>query len=134
MGRSDAVPLHDPAAPKTSVVAKISVLPTQIAEVCETLATLASESSAHFNAVFYAIGIGTIHFATAPNDVAATMKAVREKIEALGGSLVITHRPDATPQLDAWGNAGDALALMRAVKREFDPKSTLNPGRFVGGT
>jgi glycolate oxidase FAD binding subunit len=37
------------------------------------------------------------------------------------------------PTLDAWGSAGDALALMRAVKQQFDPKSTLNPGRFVGG-
>ena len=46
---------------------------------------------------------------------------------------MIAHRPDAMPQLDAWGNAGDALGLMRAVKHQFDPKSTLNPGRFVGG-
>jgi glycolate oxidase FAD binding subunit len=46
---------------------------------------------------------------------------------------VIAHRPDATQQLDAWGNAGDAFGLMRAVKQQFDPKSTLNPGRFVGG-
>jgi len=35
--------------------------------------------------------------------------------------------------LDAWGAAGDALPLMRAVKQQFDPKATLNPGRFVGG-
>jgi glycolate oxidase FAD binding subunit len=33
--------------------------------------------------------------------------------------------------LDAWGQATDALALMRAVKNQFDPKNTLNPGRFV---
>ena len=26
-----------------------------------------------------------------------------------------------------------ALALMRSVKHQFDPKGTLNPGRFVGG-
>jgi glycolate oxidase FAD binding subunit len=35
--------------------------------------------------------------------------------------------------LDAWGNSGDALGLMQAVKRQFDPHGTLNPGRFVGG-
>jgi glycolate oxidase FAD binding subunit len=46
---------------------------------------------------------------------------------------VILRRPKALVLLDAWGNPGDALPLMRAVKRHLDPKSTLNPGRFVGG-
>jgi glycolate oxidase FAD binding subunit len=61
------------------------------------------------------------------------LQNLRGKIEAVGGSLAITHPPDAMRQLDAWGNAGDAIELMRAVKKQFDPKSTLNPGRFVGG-
>ena len=26
-----------------------------------------------------------------------------------------------------------ALALMRAIKHQLDPKGTLNPGRFAGG-
>jgi FAD/FMN-containing dehydrogenase len=34
---------------------------------------------------------------------------------------------------DAWGDAGDGLPLMRAVKEQFDMLGTLNPGRFVGG-
>jgi glycolate oxidase FAD binding subunit len=37
------------------------------------------------------------------------------------------------PAFDAWGSAGDALPLMKAVKQQLDPKNTLNPGRFVGG-
>jgi glycolate dehydrogenase FAD-binding subunit len=37
------------------------------------------------------------------------------------------------PPLDAWGQPGDALPLMRAVKKQLDPRNTLNPGRFVGG-
>jgi FAD/FMN-containing dehydrogenase len=36
-------------------------------------------------------------------------------------------------ELDAWGSAGDALPLMSAVRRQFDPQGTLNTGRFVGG-
>jgi glycolate oxidase FAD binding subunit len=46
---------------------------------------------------------------------------------------VIAHRAAGMSSFDAWGNAGDALPLMSAVKREFDPEDTLNPGRFVGG-
>jgi glycolate oxidase FAD binding subunit len=37
------------------------------------------------------------------------------------------------PHLDTWGQLGDALPLMRAVKNQFDPRNTLNPGRFIGG-
>ncbi len=36
-------------------------------------------------------------------------------------------------KLDAWPAAGDTLALMRAVKHQFDPNAILNRGRYVGG-
>ena len=136
MGRSGAAPVHDLAGTSTqttSALAKISVLPTQIAETYEAFATNAAANRVRFNAVFYAFGIGTVYLAGAPNDLAAVLKNLRGKVEQLGGSLVIAHRPDAMPRLDPWGSAGDALSLMRAVKQQFDPKSTLNPGRFVGG-
>jgi glycolate oxidase FAD binding subunit len=136
MGHSSAAPLHDPAGTSTSIfsaIAKASVLPTQIAETYETLNALAQASHVRFSAVFYAIGLGTIYVAGTPADLAALLQNLRSKIEQFGGSLVIAHSPDAMPKLDAWGNAGDALPLMRAVKQQFDPKSTLNPSRFVGG-
>jgi glycolate oxidase FAD binding subunit len=135
MRRSSAAPVHDlaeAALPAGSAVAKISVLPTQIAETHETITTLTAANRVHFSALFQAIGIGTTHLSGAPADLAATIQSLRDKIDSLGGSLVIAHRPDALQQVDAWGNAGDALDLMRAVKKQFDPKSTLNPGRFVG--
>jgi len=56
------------------------------------------------------------------------LTTLRAELEAKGGSLVIL----TSSELDAWGSAGDALGLMRAVKRQFDPHNILNPGRFVG--
>jgi glycolate oxidase FAD binding subunit len=58
---------------------------------------------------------------------------LRHDFESAGGSLVIHHRPASMPPLDAWGQPGDALPLMRAVKKQLDPRDTVNPGRFVGG-
>ena len=133
MGRSNAAPLHEPADAAGSALARISVLPTQIAETYETLAGLAGANRVRFSAVFYAIGIGTIGVTGAPADITSVLQNLRGKTESLGGWLVTIHQPDATPRLDAWGSAGDQVALMRAVKKQFDPKSTLNPGRFVGG-
>jgi glycolate dehydrogenase FAD-binding subunit len=121
------------ANPDTALLAKLSILPIEIAEAYDVLMQLAGANRTRFSAVFYAIGIGTIRLSGAPADLASVLRNIRGKIESVGGSVVIAHRPDAMPKLDAWGSAGDALELMRAVKKQFDPKSTLNPGRFVGG-
>jgi hypothetical protein len=58
---------------------------------------------------------------------------LRLEIEKLGGSLVVLHRPAAMPPIDAWGSTGDSFPVMLSLKRQFDQRGTLNPGRFVGG-
>jgi glycolate oxidase FAD binding subunit len=121
------------ANPAAAALWKVSVLPTQIAETYEALAKAAAANRVRFGAVFYAIGIGAIYLAGASSDLGSVIQNLRATIDSFGGSLVIAHRPHAMAQLDAWGNPGDAIDLMRAVKKQFDPKSTLNPGRFVGG-
>jgi glycolate oxidase FAD binding subunit len=115
-----------------SALAKISVLPSQIAEAFEILSALAA-NRARCKAVMQATGIGSVHLEAAPAALADVLKTLRTKLEAMGGSATIAHAPSAMPALDAWGNPGDALPLMRALKQQFDPKSTLNPGRFAGG-
>jgi glycolate oxidase FAD binding subunit len=80
-----------------------------------------------------ATGIGSVHLEATPAALADVLKTLRAKLEAMGGSVMIAYAPSTMPALDAWGDPGDALPLMRALKQQFDPKSTLNPGRFVGG-
>lgn len=59
---------------------------------------------------------------------------LREALAALDGSCVVEHAPvDLKPGIDVWGDVGPAIALMRRLKAEFDPRGTLNPGRFVQG-
>jgi len=94
--------------------AKISILPTQIAD------TLAKISGA---AVVQATGLGFIQSGDG-------LAELRGSIEKGGGSLMLL-RPHGN--MDAFGAAGDAVPLMREVKKQFDPKNTLNPGRFVNG-
>ena len=112
--------------------AKISVLPARIADAMESLASI-STGKARCNAVVQATGIGCVLLEGEPTGLASVLKAFRAALEGAGGSLAIAHHPAAMPPLDAWGEPGDALPLMRAVKQQLDPKDTLNPGRFVGG-
>ena len=88
-----------------------------------TLPSILSAAAAAFSRfVIQATGIGYAHY---DGDV----QELRTTMERNGGSLMIL----GATKLDAWGSAGDALSLMRAVKEQLDPKGTLNPGRFVGG-
>jgi glycolate oxidase FAD binding subunit len=96
--------------------AKISVLPSQIAETLEGLDGYA---------VVEATGVGWVQ-----SRELAALRELREKIERMGGSLVLMGPYQG---MDAWGATGDALPLMRAIKRQFDPRNILNPGCFVGG-
>jgi glycolate oxidase FAD binding subunit len=51
-----------------------------------------------------------------------------------GGHAVMFAAPANLKEgLDVWGSRPTALSLMREVKRQFDPKNLLNPGRFVSG-
>ena len=93
-------------------IVKFTTLPSRIAA--------AATSFSHF--VIQATGIGYAQFD-------GDLGQLRTSMEKEGGSLAIL----GSSKLDAWGSPGDALPLMRAVKAQFDPKSTLNPGRFVGG-
>ncbi|MBV9742879.1 MAG: FAD-binding oxidoreductase, partial [Acidobacteriia bacterium] len=61
------------------------------------------------------------------------LEGLRTQIERDGGSLVVVRQPPGREPIEAWGDPGDALPLIRAIKQQFDPKGTLNPGRFVGG-
>jgi glycolate oxidase FAD binding subunit len=49
------------------------------------------------------------------------------------GSATVLHAPPAVRDVaDIWGPV-PSLALMRAVKDQFDPEHRMAPGRFVGG-
>jgi glycolate oxidase FAD binding subunit len=119
--------------PDSAALAKISVLPAEIERSMETIAKSAGARQLHWRAVVQATGIGCLTLEGDGKDLRVSLQELREQFERNAGSLVILHRPAGMPSIDAWGNAGDALSLMKAVKQQLDPKNTLNPGRFVGG-
>jgi glycolate oxidase FAD binding subunit len=118
---------------KTEAVAKLSMLPAEIATVFDAVRSVASANSAQWNAVVQATGLGLLRLDGAANALHASFQELRAVLERAGGSLVILRRPADMAPLDAWGDAGDAQAVMRAIKQQLDPRGTLNPARFAGG-
>lgn len=117
---------------KTAAVAKFSTLPAHVAKEMETLASLCGDR-VRWSGVAQATGIGCILTEGEPPAMESALLSLRAHLEGAKGSLVVHHHPASASRMEAWGNSGDALPLMRAVKEQLDPKNTLNPGRFVGG-
>jgi FAD/FMN-containing dehydrogenase len=52
----------------------------------------------------------------------------------MDGSVVVIYAPpEFKAKVDVWGDVGGMLPLMQQLKRAFDPRVILNPGRYVGG-
>ena len=68
-------------------------------------------------------------------------RAFAEKIEACDDSLrelsprsvIAAGEAPIRASLEAWGAEPAAIGKMRALKAQFDPRGTLNRGRFAGG-
>jgi len=99
-------------------VAKFSVLPSEIGK---TIGAIERLGHSEWSAVVQATGIGFLA-------LDAPLAELRALVEKDDGSLTILRGLGA-----AHGATPQAPPLMRAVKQQFDPKGTLNPGRFVGG-
>ncbi len=117
----------------STAIAKISILPANLARTMELVKRTANENQLRWKSLMYATGLGWLRLEGKADSLRGALQALRGELQGHGGSLVLLHRPEKMPAFDAWGNAGDALPLMKAVKEQLDPKNTLNPGRFVGG-
>ena len=113
-------------------IAKFATLPAQLAESIEAIVRLAG-ANVRWSATAQATGIGWMRMEGAEAALGEMMKAIRAGLESNGGSLVIVRQPVGIAGIESWGSVADALAVMKAVKRQFDPRGTLNAGRFVGG-
>ena len=66
--------------------------------------------------------------------VSKVVEKTRSVVRRLGACIVLeAAQPDLKRSLDVFGDLGPSVEIMRRLKIEFDPYSTLNPGRFVGG-
>jgi len=130
-----AMAFSSPAA-----VMRLTVLPTQVADVMEQGAAvagargLATAWSAH-------AGVGVVTGALALRGPGAGVDAVAEVLRewrslarACTGYAVIESAPIAVKEaVGVWDDGGAAGRIMQRIKRELDPRNILNPGRFVGG-
>jgi glycolate oxidase FAD binding subunit len=115
------------------VVLKVSVLPGEICESVSKIRQSALDSETDVVCIGQATGLISVALQSAAGRAPQLIESLRASLRARGGSVVVQRIPDSLRgSVDLWGTQTDALPLMREVKRRFDPKRILNPGRFVG--
>lgn len=119
--------------PEETAIAKISTVPTDLAHAVELFLRAADSAHLRWKSLTYATGLGWLRLEGPAENLRRALASLRRDLEKMGGSLILLHQPASMPAFDAWGTPGDSLPLMKAVKRQLDPRSTLNPGRFLGG-
>ena len=119
---------------ETAALAKFSVLPTRIAAACEAVRRAAGKGDLKWRIVAQGTGLGWVRLeGVRPEEIREALLALRAELEREAGSLFVAQQPVGTGTVEAWGSPGDAFPVMLRVKQQFDPRGTLNPGRFAGG-
>jgi len=122
-----------------SVIARVTMLPTQIAETVRTLKNIAAEL--HLPCAVFARGVGVIYFALLPTQRDATTMArlaqcAKEIVSGAGKNnrgMILRSPLELKREMNVWGTPGEDFPLMQRVKQAFDPHGIFAPGRFVGG-
>jgi glycolate oxidase FAD binding subunit len=115
-------------------VLKVNTLPSELASLCAALESFKAAGAIAWDIVFQSPGVGLVRIETDASRLLDALTQLRAHAEKSSGSLVVLSAPpEIKERFDSWGDPGDALPLMRAVKQQLDPHGILNPGRFVGG-
>ena len=106
---------------------KLTMLPSELTEIVAYLARCEATS------VIQSLGIAYVKLPAPNHNSVMHIELLEDLLEKGGGSLTILKEPrslqhDLREILDK-----SVLPLMQAIKHQFDPNRTLNPGRFLGG-
>jgi glycolate dehydrogenase FAD-binding subunit len=120
------------------VVLRVGTVRTQIGAILDKLTELGSRLNAPAelcarvgNGLVY--GSFPLHAAgEAPADLILTLTEMRRDLASERGYLVVESAPPSfKTQFDCWGDVGPQAEVMAGLKRAFDSRRVLNPGRFV---
>ena len=125
-------------ADETRTTLRVGALPARVVSTYGMLARALHRLGDAGRGVSAHAGLGVWHVIIdngTPDAIATLVEELRAAVAGDHGYVVVTGGPAAVRRrVDPWGPIpDDALALMRSVKKTFDPDQRLNPGRFVRG-
>ena len=115
-------------ADENSFTIKATMLPDRFAPFSERVLSIGGHCTNQSNGIMFA------SFPAPGHTAAYSIDNFREEVEKCNGSVVVSkYASPSWSDLPPFGKTSTTLPLMQAVKHQFDPNRTLNPGRFLGG-
>jgi glycolate oxidase FAD binding subunit len=120
-----------PALSDAPLVIKASMLPSQTTRFVELVLEIDPQASIQAHA-----GNGNVIARFAKFETADVSRVLIGRLQPAakrsgGNAVVLSTTMAGLTQQAVWGGASAATGWMEKVKRQFDPKNLLNPGRFV---
>ena len=114
------------------LVVKLTALPSRECELIGTLQQLDPHVSIQAHAG-NGVVIAQFQDLSTLGTVNALVKHLHPAAIAAGGSAVVwsSANPEELTRAAVWGPVREESPVMQSVKRQFDPRGILNPGRFV---
>jgi glycolate oxidase FAD binding subunit len=114
----------------TAIACKLGLLPTKLEEALGRIQTELPGAIALFHA---GSGLGWLNWQDPnPQSLLVPILKLRQFCQQNGGFLSVLNAPIELRQtMDLWGYNGNAIALMRGIKQQFDAENILSPGRFI---
>ncbi len=120
------------ATDDSGLTVKLAVRPSRVCELIGVLQQVDPQVSIQAHA---GSGVLIAKFATfgAAEANHAMVKQIHPAAIAAGGSAIVwaASSPEDLTRLAVWGPVRDETLVMQSVKKQFDPRGVLNPGRFV---
>jgi glycolate oxidase FAD binding subunit len=136
MLREDGPWLEQPAVGNMKL--KVNCLANQVPVMAERLETLRKELDGELRLKAHA-GSGVIRAYLAFEESASStprfvqqLQNLRALLKPSRGTVIVESAPTSLKAgIDVWGYDFKDRALMQQIRRQYDPRSVLNPGRFV---
>ncbi|HEX9868309.1 MAG TPA: FAD-binding oxidoreductase [Candidatus Tectomicrobia bacterium] len=126
------------AAPMEHVVIRVGTVRTRVGAILDKLTEFSSRLDTPIE-LSARVGNGLVYASFRLNGDAEQsahltqmLTEMRQDLTSERGYMVVESAPPAfKTQVDCWGDVGLQVEVMVGLKRAFDPRRVLNPGRFI---
>jgi len=111
---------------------RLSAPPAQLGPTIDRIETAVRDTQLGLRLAAHA-GNGVVFARLRGSRLATLLPSLLAALGTEGSTAVLLAAPpDVKRGMDVWGPLPDSFPLMQRIKAEFDPRNTLNPGRFLG--